>query len=133
MTIKSECGTCAGPIEYEVAHIGAIVPCPHCSSQITLVGVPQPPVIHAPVFHPARHETIQTARMITKYETVGSGCLVQGIGFLLLFLFPIGTIIGFALLFAGGLMARKIACSRCGNTLMDKKVVICSACQARFV
>lgn len=75
-------------------------------------------------------ETIITRKKV-KTEFAGSGCLIQGVGLILLFLFPIGTIIGIPLLIVGGLQANKLVCKNCGNPV-TKTALICPTCKARF-
>lgn len=71
------------------------------------------------------------ARKKRKGEFAGAGCLVQGVGLLLLFFFPIGTIVGVFLLLAGSLMSVKLICGNCGNKV-EKESKICPACRADF-
>lgn len=66
-----------------------------------------------------------------KAELAGTGCLIQLIGLVLLFLFPVGTIVGIALLIYGSGKSIKIVCSACGNTV-EKTSTICPHCNARF-
>lgn len=73
----------------------------------------------------------QRARKITTGEFAGSGCFVQGLGILLLFLFPIGTVIGILLFFVGSAMAVKRICSLCGNRV-DSSSRMCPHCRATF-
>jgi hypothetical protein len=67
-----------------------------------------------------------------KYEKSGGGCLVQLIGLIALFFFPIGTLFGIGLFFAGSAMSRKWRCSSCGNPIADKYVSICPTCKIQF-
>ncbi len=62
-----------------------------------------------------------------KTEFAGTGCLVQGVGLLLLFVWPIGTIIGLGLLIYGSFMSTKLICSNCGNQVV-KTSKICPHC-----
>jgi len=66
-----------------------------------------------------------------KSEFAGSGCLIQAVGLILLFVFPIGTIIGIPLLIYGGISANKLVCKNCGNPV-TKAAKICPVCHARF-
>lgn len=50
-----------------------------------------------------------------KYEFAGVGALVQLIGFVAVWFFPLGTFAGVALLIIGSAMSKKILCSECGN------------------
>lgn len=67
-----------------------------------------------------------------KFETTGGGCLGQLIGLIALFFFPIGTLIGIALLVYGSQLSRKWRCSECGNPLIDQHVKICPTCKTEF-
>jgi hypothetical protein len=46
----------------------------------------------------------------TKYEFAGVGSLVQLIGFVALWVFPVGTLVGIVLFIIGSAMSRKISC-----------------------
>lgn len=80
------------------------------------------------------------AKIIKKTEFAGSGCLVQGIGIVIIFFsfsfFPFGTIIGgllgLGLIAQGSQMSQKFRCSECGNPVVDKKVTMCPTCKATF-
>jgi hypothetical protein len=69
------------------------------------------------------------AKIITKYEFAGSGCLVQGIGLILLVFWPIGTIAGAGLLIYGSIMSKRLLCGNCKNRLESKHVTICPVCK----
>ncbi|WP_293373608.1 hypothetical protein [Nevskia sp.] len=64
----------------------------------------------------------------TKGEFAGPGCLVQGIGLIALFIWPIGTVIGVALLLVGSSMSKKLICSDCGNPV-EKTSTMCPTCK----
>ncbi len=66
-----------------------------------------------------------------KSEFIGVGCWIQLIGIVLLFLFPIGTIIGVALLVIGSRFSYKFICSECGNKV-EKTSKICPHCGVKF-
>jgi hypothetical protein len=72
------------------------------------------------------------ARRIAKSQLAGMGCLLQLIGLILLFFFPIGTIIGLALLILGHFSARKLICGNCGNPVASRSVKLCPARHAQF-
>ena len=72
-------------------------------------------------------------KIITKRQTSGAGLVLELLGFILLFLFPIGTIFGIALLIYGFNLSKKNVCSECGNKIDDKGVKICPVCKASFV
>jgi hypothetical protein len=77
-------------------------------------------------------EPVTIGRIETRSEVFGVGALVECVGLVIVFLFPIdfGVIIG-ALVFAVGFkMARYSACSVCGNKLSSSKVKICPHCHA---
>lgn len=66
-----------------------------------------------------------------KSEFAGIGCVIQGLGLVLLFFFPIGTIIGAVLLLVGSTMSIKLICSSCGN-IVEKTAKICPTCKSNF-
>lgn len=72
------------------------------------------------------------AQIKTKHEFAGSGCLVQGIGLILLFIWPLGTMAGVGLLLYGSIMSRRLVCSHCGNKIDSKGVMICPVCKESF-
>jgi hypothetical protein len=72
-----------------------------------------------------------TASKKTKVEYVGVGALIQVLGIIALFFFPIGSVIGVVLLVIGHSMSKKIRCSACGNRV-DKESRRCPHCQAEF-
>lgn len=67
-----------------------------------------------------------------KSEFAGAGAVVQLVGFILLFFFPIGTIAGVFLLVIGHNMSRTWSCSACGNKLDSDKVMTCPTCHSSF-
>jgi uncharacterized membrane protein len=71
------------------------------------------------------------ARKKKKGEFVGIGALLQGIGLVLLFFFPIGTLIGIILFFVGSAKAFKLICDNCGNGV-EKTALICPTCKEAF-
>jgi uncharacterized membrane protein len=64
-------------------------------------------------------------------EFAGAGCAIQAVGLVLLFMWPIGTLIGVVLFFVGSGMAIKIICSNCGNRV-EKTSVLCPHCKEPF-
>jgi len=61
------------------------------------------------------------AKKQTKYEFAGVGALVQAIGVIALWFFPLGTLAGVAMLFIGSAMSKKTLCDECGNwACLDK-------------
>jgi rubrerythrin len=65
---------------------------------------------------------------LKKSEFMGAGCMVQAVGLVLLFVWPIGTFIGIALLIYGGTMSGKFICSNCGNPVV-KTSTLCPHCK----
>lgn len=63
-------------------------------------------------------------------KTSLSGLAMELVGVILLFLFPIGTIIGIAFIVAGFKASKLLRCSHCGNYVSDKQVKICPSCQS---
>jgi len=77
-------------------------------------------------------EQAGTTHKLKKGELLGVGCVIQVVGLICLpFLFPFGAIAGLILLVAGGRMAHKFLCEKCGNKT-TKEAKICAACGARF-
>lgn len=72
-----------------------------------------------------------TWKKIKKVENTGGGIVAQLIGFVLLFLFPFGTIVGIILLIAGRKMSTKFICEKCHNPV-DKNSKMCPACKANL-
>ncbi|MFA5057381.1 MAG: zinc ribbon domain-containing protein [Opitutaceae bacterium] len=68
----------------------------------------------------------------TKYEFAGVGALVQLIGFVAVWFFPLGTFAGIALLLIGSSMSKRIFCSECGNKI-DKESRMCPHCKVEFL
>ena len=75
------------------------------------------------------NETI-IAKRKRKSETAGTGCVIQVIGLVAFFFFPIGTILGIVLFIYGSSKSIYLICSNCGNRLSDKHVKICPVCKA---
>lgn len=71
-------------------------------------------------------------KIISKRQTSGTGIILELLGFILLFFFPIGTIIGIAFLVYGFNQSKKNVCSECGNKVDDRDVKICPVCKASF-
>ena len=69
------------------------------------------------------------AKRERKSEFAGLGCLLQGVGLALLFVFPIGTVVGIGLLWWGSRASLYWRCSACKNKLPDKAATICAACR----
>jgi Na+-transporting NADH:ubiquinone oxidoreductase subunit NqrB len=69
------------------------------------------------------------AKIITKYEFAGTGCLVQGIGLVLMLFWPIGTIAGVGLLIFGSIMSKRLYCGNCKNKIDNKNVTMCPVCK----
>lgn len=66
-----------------------------------------------------------------KSEFAGLGAFLQLVGLVLLFFFPIGTVIGIGLLIYGRTKAFKHLCSVCGNRI-EPTTTICSHCKAQL-
>lgn len=126
--LKIACPSCGGHIEFPVDMHGQVINCPHCSLSVPLTI----PGYVRPAMPPPPPQTVR-GQIIRKGETFGGGCLVQLVGLVLLFFFPIGTIIGFAIMVCGHFMVYKLRCSICGAQIFGKHVKICPACRASFV
>ena len=66
-----------------------------------------------------------------KSEFAGVGAFIQLIAVLLLFIFPIGTIIGLVLFCVGSAKSSKFICSDCCETVA-KDAKVCKACCTPF-
>lgn len=107
---------------------GEKIVCPHCH-QLTFLGTPKPQPPPVPQIHPASYDHLKkTGSVKTKTESLGSGCLVQGIGLCVIWIWPFGTVIGLVLLAGGSIMARKRICSECGNPISNRQVKLCPHC-----
>lgn len=71
-------------------------------------------------------------KKLTKSEFIGWGALVQLLGLLFFFWFPIGPIIGVIMLVCGSRMSLITICSHCGNKLSYKGANMCPVCKALF-
>ena len=60
------------------------------------------------------------------------GALLILIGIALLFVWPIGSLIGVILLICGALLGNGYRCGDCGNKVESKLVKICPVCHARL-
>lgn len=67
-----------------------------------------------------------------KRTTTASGLFLEAAGFILLFLFPFGTILGICFIIAGVQASKKLVCSMCGSELSSKHVRLCWGCSAKF-
>lgn len=76
-------------------------------------------------------ETTQS-KIKTQHETFGTGCLLQAIGIGIVWIWPIGTVIGIPLIIIGQVKYKKLICSECGNPVDSKQVKLCPACRAKF-
>jgi hypothetical protein len=126
--LKAYCVHCGGGMEYPSELQGEKIVCPHCNTLTTLGQPITPPPV--PAYHPGLYSKRATIK--TKSEFIGGGCVVQGIGILVIWIFPIGTIVGIVLLLLGSRMALKTICSNCGNPVSNKRVTICPTCHAQF-
>ena len=72
------------------------------------------------------------ARRKRYHQKKGSNILLALLGFILLFVFPIGTVFGVLLLAAASRGKIGWRCGNCGNPLADKEVLMCPACTARL-
>jgi hypothetical protein len=73
-------------------------------------------------------EIVNMAYIKKKVEFIGVGALVELLGLVALWFFPIGTIAGIILFIIGSRMTIKYVCSECLNRL-DKDVRMCPVCK----
>ncbi len=72
------------------------------------------------------------AKIIAKRKTSAGGLVLELLGLILLFVFPIGTILGIIFIIAGFNMSKSLVCSECKNRIEDKGVKLCPVCKATF-
>ena len=119
--LRMICGSCGGSIEFPRDSKGLESPCPHCGQNILLWAEDVQP-----------GSSFKQHQIQKKNEIIGVGCLVQGIGLLVIifgffWIFPI--FIGIILLVIGSRMAVKYVCPQCKNPLAGKDVRICPVCK----
>lgn len=132
--LKAYCVHCGGGMEFPEDMQGEKIVCPHCH-KLTTLGIPkatpplpvqQQPMSVTPV------QDLRFGKIKSQSEIAGSGCLVQVLAICVIWLWPIGTIMGIALFFIGSGMSRKLVCSECGKDLTSRRIKICPACHANF-
>jgi len=128
-SVVSSCEVCGGHIEHPPELMWREIICPHCDAA-TKLGMP--PRAGASYGQPSSEQMIPRAKVKRRGEFVGSGCFLQGIGVILLFLFPLGTVIGIILILWGGRLAIKYECGACGNRVDGRHVKICPVCKTRL-
>ena len=156
-----KCGECGGQVSDKAAacpHCGApVLRCPNCGAHVLDKVAPCPQcgalmnksllgkemgasgVAVSPVLPSKRPPATDDAKKLRKDESVGAGCLVQGVGVLcMLWIFVdlvtgvLGVIIGLVLLAVGSAMSVKYRCSEC-STKVEKSAKECPGCRRRFV
>lgn len=124
--LRMNCGNCNGPIEFPSDAKGQESPCPHCGQKILLwADEAQSPPNFAP-------QLTQEYQIEKKTEMAGAGCLIQGVGVLVIifgFWFIVPIFLGLGLIFWGGRMAIKYICPQCKNPLAGNDVRLCPVCK----
>jgi predicted RNA-binding Zn-ribbon protein involved in translation (DUF1610 family) len=110
------CPNCSGQLIAESGY--STVGCPHCGEQIWLERSGEAAT-------PAQYQ------IVNRRKTSAGGIILELIGFFLLFVFPIGTIIGVCLIALGYGMSKRLVCGFCGNQIADKDVRMCPTCRNR--
>lgn len=128
--LKAYCVHCGGPMEFPSNLQGEKIVCPHCNV-LTTLGEPKPPQIAQITNSPPMPKEFTTAKHVGK--TFGSGCLIQLVGLVLLFFFPIGTVFGIALLICGHLASYHWECGTCSTRINSRRASICPGCGRSFV
>ena len=112
-----------------------LMPCPDCGREVSTraescpgCGLPLKPSKN----DPSPVELTRFGRIKTKSESFGVGCLLQLIGLVVIWFFPIGTIAAICLFVMGSAAARYPVCSECGIKLNSRDVRICPACKSRI-
>ncbi len=93
--------------------VGLQINCPRCRKEITL---------------PGRLQTVATKNRSRK--NTPAGIALEILGFFLLMFYPIGTIIGVPVIYAGWRKSNYWSCSNCGHPLKSKEARSCSHCRA---
>lgn len=73
-----------------------------------------------------------SAEKVEKSALGCSGCCVTALGILLLFAFPVGTLMGIPILIYVHANYRSFSCARCRNPVSDESIM-CPACRSSFV
>jgi Zn finger protein HypA/HybF involved in hydrogenase expression len=133
--MECPCNNCPQMLEFEPNQVGQAVKCPTCGLDTILFASANLPVFQEPQHlpPPAPIEVIPsvaTARLRLARKTSLGGVAMELVGFVLLFLFPIGTIIGICFLIVGFNASKVWRCSNCMNLVADRKVRICPSCGA---
>lgn len=138
--LKVPCRHCGKNIEFDSEYRGEWIECPHCQLLTVLerktIILPPAPQPSAPPMPEVDGDLVRGYVVVTSTSR-GGGCIVQGLGMLCILAvpwFPWSTLIGVALLVAGGAAARtkSCSCSVCGNLVGSKRATICPACKALF-
>ena len=91
--------------------------------------LPPPAIANAPR---AQESEQRWATVETKSEFLGEGCIWQGVGIILCFIwFPFGILAGIILLVYGGRMAKGFVCSLC-KAKIEKGAHVCPHCNAEL-
>jgi hypothetical protein len=138
--LRGECEHCAGHIEFPSEAANRIIPCPHCNRPTRLTAGGNVPRADSPVERPTAAGTVTSpkpqetvaGRILSQTEWIGWGSLLQLIGVVLLFWFPIGTTLGVLLFVVGYVLSRKFVCSECGYIVLSRAAMVCPACGASF-
>jgi DNA-directed RNA polymerase subunit RPC12/RpoP len=145
--MKCCCDNCGNNLEFDDEHVGERVDCPHCGIatelhepiQAIIVPPSLPKYLPPPCAVPQPHIIVVQqeaprvrASINSKSELMGGGCVLQVIALLIVWAFPIGTILGVTLFIFGSAISRKPVCSRCGSLLTSRRVVVCPGCNADF-
>lgn len=152
--MQCPCNNCPQVLEFEQSQAGETVQCPSCGLDTVLFipvnlpakhtaptteALPHPQevivpdqVLKEPTLRPHLDvmPPVQTARLRFARKTSLGGLALELVGFVLLVVFPIGTIIGLCLLIAGFNASKVWRCSNCMNFVADKKVRMCPSCGA---
>ena len=112
--------------------------CPNCGIERKSLSTPcsvcgavrQEQTILPKIEQPEATRNTRTAKIKRKRKTSAVGILLELVGLILLFLFPIGTLIGIILLVVGGRQSLQLVCSECGNPVNSKDVKLCPVCKA---
>lgn len=122
MSQKSiHCPHCRGVIHFTESQTGETPPCPHCGLNVSLSKSRSEAAVAKPKAAPHHIQPFTSET----WWSVGS----KIVGFLIVFIFPVGTILGPMLYYFGAQSERKFRCTNCLNALPERSISRCPHCK----
>ena len=128
--ILFDCKHCGQNLSVDGKGSGREVSCPNCKKQIKIPTVVSSNNVVPPQL-PPQLPVEKTCLKIKKVSFAGWHTILQIIGFFLLFVFPIGTVVGLMLMICGSHMGKYYVCGGCLNKI-DKESKLCPTCKANL-